>query len=185
MKRLISLTLGVLAVAWIYGPARGGEGTEVTLDGLKSRTPGTWKMQKPTSKFRAYQFLLPRAEGDSQDAELAIFFFDGGGGGVDENIKRWKSQFQPPQGKSIDEVSKVEKFKVGNVQVTYLDLHGTFLSRNPPFDPNAKVTPMPEYRRFGVIFASPNGPYFITVTGPAKTMAKHKTDFDNWLKAFK
>src|SRR5262249_60578428 len=112
------------------------------------------------------QFALPHAEGDGRDAELVVFYYGtASGGGADENIKRWKGQFQPAEGKKIDDVSKVEKFKVGNVQVTDLDVQGTFLFK-PPADPNAQAKPLPEYRRFGVIFASENGPYFITLTGP-------------------
>ncbi|MCS7047223.1 MAG: hypothetical protein NZO58_12770, partial [Gemmataceae bacterium] len=69
--------------------------------------------------------------------------------------------------------------------VTYLDVQGTFLSRFPPFDPNAKITRKPNYRQLGVVFASEKGPYFITLKGPAKTIEGAKKDFDNWLKAFK
>jgi hypothetical protein len=163
-----------------------GKGTEVTLDNLKSRTPADWKMQQPSSKLRAYQFAVPKVGGDKEDAELLIFFFGpGGGGGVAENLKRWQGFFQPPEGKSIDDVSKVEKFNVGNVKVTYLDVQGTYLYKNPPFAPNAKVERKANFRRFGVIFESPNGPYFITLTGPGKTMEQAKKGFDSWLKNFK
>jgi len=132
--------------------------------------------------MRYAQFKVPAAKGDKDDGELVIF--KGLGGSADANIKRWKDMFVPPEGKSIDDVAKVTDMKVSGANVTYLDVHGTYLFK-PPFDPNAKAKPMPDYRRFGVIFASENGPYFITVTGPARTMAQHKKDFDNWLKAFK
>ncbi len=32
---------------------------DVTLDNLKSKTPDSWKAEKPSNKFRAYQFSLP------------------------------------------------------------------------------------------------------------------------------
>jgi hypothetical protein len=35
------------------------------------------------------------------------------------------------------------------------------------------------------MFDSDKGLFFITLTGPAKTLEKHKTAFDNWVKAFK
>ena len=120
------------------------------------------------------------------DAELVIFFFgEGSGGSKDDNIKRWKDTFVPPQGKSIDDASKVETFKVGKADVTYLDIQGTFLSKNPPFDPNAKTERKADYRRFGIFFACDGGPYFITLTGPAKTLEQNKKAFDEWLKNFK
>jgi hypothetical protein len=187
MKRAWWLMLTSVALAaYAVSAGSAGEGKVVDLDGLKSRAPANWKSEKPANKFRAYQFVVPRADGDKEDAELVIFYFDkGGGGGVDENIRRWKGFFQPPEGKTLDEVSKVEKFKVGAVPVTYLDVRGTFLSKTPPFDPNAKTVRKPDFRRFGVIFESKDGPYFITLTGPAKTLEKQKPAFDGWLKGFK
>jgi hypothetical protein len=163
----------VLGLA-VLGPDVGGgekKGSEVTLD------------EEPSNKFRAYQFSVP---GDGGKAELVIFFFGAGSGGsAADNIKRWKGFFQPPEGKTIDEVSKVETKKIGAVEATYLDVRGTYLFKNPPFDPNAKVERRPDYRRFGVVFGSKNGPYFITLTGPAKTMEQQKKAFDNWLQGFK
>jgi hypothetical protein len=183
----------VLLGVWATGCAAGSgatdpagkEGSVVTLDGLKSSTPADWKSEKPSSKLRTYQFRLPRFQDDKEDAELVIFYFGAGAGGsVRDNLKRWKDQFQPPQGKTTDEVAKVEEFDVGKVKVTYLDIHGTYLSKSP-VDPNAKVVRKEDYRRFGVIFESPNGPYFITLTGPIRTLEQHKQAFDGWLKNFK
>jgi hypothetical protein len=181
------LVLTGFALVCVAGTQAGEDkGTEVTLDGLKSRTPADWKMQRPSNKLRAYQFKVPRAPGDKEDAELVIFYFgEGSGGTAADNIKRWKGMFQPPEGKKIDDVSQVTKFKAGNVPVTALDVQGTYLYKFPPFDPNAKVQKKPDFRRFGVIFASPKGPYFITLTGPAKTMEKQKKGFDEWIKGFK
>jgi hypothetical protein len=157
----------------------GDKGTVVTLGGLKSTTPSDWKSQTPSNKFRAYQFAVG-------DAELVIFFFgEGGGGSPGDNIKRWQDQFVPAEGKTIEQASRVEKFKVGKADLTYLDIQGTFLSKSPPFDPNAKTIRKADYRRFGVYFACDGGPYFITLTGPAKTLERHKKSFDDWLKNFK
>src|SRR5262245_49154437 len=169
-----ALALATCAAFLFLGPlSHGGDdkGVEVTLDNLKSRVPATWKAQKPSNKFRAYQFAVPMAKGDKKDAELVIFYFGPGSGGtVTDNIKRWKGQFQAPEGKDIDDVAKVEKKKIGKVDVTYLDISGTYLFKFPPFDPNAKTQKLSDYRRLGVYFDSENGPYFITLTGPAKTV---------------
>jgi len=185
MKRTMWLFIAALALC---GHSSGGEGkgTVVTLDGLKSRTPANWKVQRPSNEMRAYQFQIPHADGDKKDAELVIFFFGTGSGGTaEDNVKRWKSQFRPPEGKTIDEASKVEKFKVGDVAITYLDVAGTFLYKFPPFAANAKITPLPDYRSLGVYFGSANGPYFLRMTGPAKTVNQNKKGFDDWVKAFK
>jgi hypothetical protein len=181
------LALGVLTGMSVGAEdKKDGKGTVVGLDGLSSRTPADWKEETATSKMRAHQFRIPRAKDDKEDAELVIFYFGpGGGGGVEENIKRWKGFFTPPDGKSIDDVSKVDKFKVGAVPVAYLDVHGTYLMKTRPFDPSDKGEKRPNYRMLGVVFESPKGPYFMRLVGPAKTVEQHKKGFDDWLKGFK
>ncbi|HZZ82216.1 MAG TPA: hypothetical protein VFE62_27205 [Gemmataceae bacterium] len=184
MRRLSAFAaFAAFFVGWNLAQA----GETVELGGLTSKAPKEWKAQKAANRFRVYQFAVPKVDGDKEDAELVVFFFgEGGGGGVDENLKRWKGFFIPPEGKTIEEASKVEKFKVGKVaDVVYLDVNGTFKSKNPPFDPNAKEVRKDNFRRFGVIFDTDKGAYFITLTGPAKTMAKNKDAFDGWIKAFK
>jgi hypothetical protein len=184
------LALGA-ALTWTpTGTAAGqkeeGKPTEVTLDGLKSLTPATWVPEKTSNRFRAFQFKVPRTDSDKADAQVVVFFFgEGSGGTAEENVKRWKAMFEAPEGKTLDESAKVEKMKVGKVPVTYLDVQGTYLEKFPPFDPRAKTTRRPDYRMLGVVFESPNGPYFIRLTGPARTVAQHKKGFDDWLKAFK
>jgi hypothetical protein len=174
-----------LALVLAVSAPAAGQGEVVDLDGLKSTAPTAWKKEEPNEQARAmrrYQFRIPKEAGDPEDAEVIIFFFGtGGGGDEDSNIKRWQGMFKPPAG----EKSKVEKFKVGNVDVTALDVQGAYLSRFPPFAPNAKVTEKADFRMVGVIFASPKGPYFMRFIGPAKTVEKHKADFDAWLKNFK
>jgi len=186
MKK-IALVLAALAVGWTGHVAAGGKGTAVELDGLKSTAPAAWKAGTVESKFRVYEFKIPKADGDKDDAELVIFHFgEGGGGGVAENLKRWKGMLAaPPGGKTIDESAKVDKIKVGDVPTTVLDVSGTYLYKFPPFAPNAKITPKENYRLIGVVFESPKGPYFFRLTGPAKTVEANKKGFDEWIKAFK
>jgi hypothetical protein len=158
----------------------------VELDGLKSKAPADWKSEPTTNRMRAYQFKLPKAKDDKADAEMIIFYFGpGGGGSAEDNIKRWKGMIEPPTGKKIDDVAKVDKSKVGDVAVTYLDVEGTYLAKERPFDPNSKVEKKADYRMLGIVFESPKGPYFIRVTGPAKTVAEQKKAIDEWLKNFK
>jgi hypothetical protein len=177
---------GVLAGGGLEARAQDRKGSVVTLDGLKSQAPADWVEEKTTSQMRYKQFRLPAAQGDKENAELIIFFFGpGGGGSAADNVKRWKGMFEPPAGKKIDDVAKVEKRKVGDVDVTYLDVQGTYLFKAQPFNPNSPTTPRPNYRMLGIVFESKNGPYFMRLVGPANTVGHHKTGFDEWLKNFK
>lgn len=168
------LFFALAGVAW-------GEDVIVELDGMKSKAPAAWKPQKTSSGMRKYSFKIEKAAGEPEDTEVVVFFFGkGGGGGVEENLKRWKGMFKDPAG----DKAKTDKFKVGEVQVTTLDISGTYLFK-PPADPNAKAVEKPDFRALHAIYASPNGPFFINLRGPAKTVEAQKKAFEGWLKAFK
>jgi hypothetical protein len=152
----------------------------VEIDGLKSKAPASWKNEKPKMN-RVAQFKITKSDGDPEDAELVVFHFGKGqGGDVDANMKRWKGQFKTP-----GEKSKEEKLKVSGVEVMTLDMQGTYLHKSAPMDPDSKVVEKPNFRAINVYFNSENGPYFIKLVGPAKTVEVHKAEFDAWLKAFK
>jgi hypothetical protein len=191
MRWALLLPVGLVAAgAWCLTDvgARAGEnkGAEVKLGNLNSKAPASWKQEKTSNRMRAYQFRVPGPEGGKEDAQLVIFYFgQGGAGTAADNVKRWKGMFEPPTGKTIDDVAHVKELKVGGKAATYADIEGTYLEKFPPFDPNAKVTRKPNYRRLGLILPTEDGPYFITLTGPARTVAQNQKGFDEWLKAFK
>jgi hypothetical protein len=151
----------------------------VTLDGLSSPAPADWKEQPVSGPMRVKHFIVPRVAGDTRDAEVIVFYFGAGqGGDPEQNVARWRSMFDPPGG-------KVETFKVGAVKTTVLDVSGTYLFKARPVDPSLEAERRPDHRMIGVVFETPNGPYFIRFVGPQKTVAKHKPAFDAWLKGFK
>ena len=190
--RWLLLAGGILAMSfWSVEPGAGQEqrtekakATVVKLDGLESRTPSDWYEERPNSRMRLYQFRLSPIGDDKDNAEVVIFYFgEGQGGSVEQNIKRWKDSFVPPEGKRLDDVAKVQKMTVSKVPVTYLDISGTY--RFPSFDPNAKTTIRPNYRLLAVVFESKKGPYFIRMVGPASTVAFYKKGLEEWIKGFK
>jgi hypothetical protein len=189
MKRITWTLIALIAAAWATQTSAGDKGTAVDLGGLKSTAPASWKSQEINKKifgnFRIYQFALPKAEGDKEDAELVVSYLAGGGGGTEANIKRWKDGMAAPAGKNIDDVTKVTEFKVGDVPITYVEISGTYLYKFPPASPNAKVTPKENFRFIGVVFDSKDGPFFIKLAGPARTVEQCKKGFDEWIKAFK
>jgi hypothetical protein len=164
------------------------KGTRVTIDGLTSMAPADWKEEEVSERARNFgrvkQFKLPRAKGDKHHGELVIFSFMGGGS-VKANVERWQGMFIPPKGKKIDDVTKVEKTKVGKVPVVFVDIHGTFKYSKAPFAPNVKKELRPDYRQVNVIFEGKDATYFFRLTGPAKTIARYKKGFDTFVKSFK
>jgi hypothetical protein len=174
MKHQWSLALGaalLLSVGYVLAA------DDVELAGMKAKPPAAWKQEAPSNSMRLTQFKLPKADGDDTDAELAVFFLKGSGS-LEDNLKRQTAKF-----KNGGE-AKTDKIKVGTIEATYQDITGTFLSKFPPFDPNAKVTEKPDYRQLYVVFDK-EGQYYLTLLGPKKTVEKHKKDFEDWLKNFK
>ena len=185
---LVLTVAGVMPMLalWADNKKEEKKGSVVEIDGLKSAVPTDWKQEEVSSKFRTHHFRIPHVADDKTDAEMVIFFFgSGSGGSADANVKRWKGMFIPPEGKQIDDVAKVDSFKVGNVNVTYLDVEGTYKFKERPFDPAAKEELRPDHRLLGVVFDSPNGPYFFRLVGPAKTVTHNKKTFEDWVKGFK
>jgi len=178
--------LGLLAApAPSLAEEKKAEVATVEIAGERSRVPAGWKEQPTTSRMRLYQFKIPAAKGDKDDAEMIVFHFKGGAGSAEANVKRWKEMFVPPEGKTIDEATKVETFKVGETPVTYADVRGTYRYKARPFDPTAKAELRPDYRLLGVVFESEKGQYFFRLVGPAATVAANKKGFEDWVKGLK
>ncbi|MEZ6142728.1 MAG: hypothetical protein R3B84_19375 [Zavarzinella sp.] len=175
MKMAIVGLLGLTLVA-------GSMAADIEFAGLKGKVPAGWKEENPSNTMRTAQYKLPKAEG-SEDAELAVFYFRGGSGSVDQNLARQLAKFKAAG--DVKPKVNVEKMKLGEKEATYQDIQGVFLSKFPPFAPNAKITEKADYRQIYVICTTDNGDYYITLLGPAKTVEKHKKDFDAMLKALK
>ena len=186
MRLLFAAT--VLAAFAAHTTAQDKKGTTVTWGGLKSTTPGDWKEETPSNKMRMAQFKLPKAEGDPEDGELALFKSPGGGS-VQDNLARQEKKFELPPGKKAEDAIKVEKIKLGGKDAVYQDIRGTYLKKTAPFDPNAKTTKHSDYRQLYVLFENEEGGntvlYSMTLVGPTKTIEKHKKAFEEWVKNFK
>ena len=156
------------------------KGVTVEWGGFKSTTPAGWKEETPSNKMRLAQFKLEKEKGDPEDAELALFASPGGGT-IEQNLERQVKKFELAK----DAKPAVSKIKIGKEEATYQDISGTLLKKFPPFDPNAKITKVENYRQIYVIFEGKDAVYSLTLLGPAKTVEKHKKEFDEWLKNFK
>jgi gluconolactonase len=139
---------------------------EVKVKDVVLQVPAGWKEMPVANKLRLAQFAVPPVEGDEGDSELVISSFDGGGGGVDANIRRWIQQFQPAERKVkiVQGTSKQGKYYLVDVAGTYNKPDG------PPF--LQKTKPVPGSRMLGLILVvEDKGVYFFKLPGPQKTIA--------------
>lgn len=137
---------------------------EVQVRDITLNVPTTWKEEEPLSRLRLTQFRIPAAEGDDEDAELAIFSF--GGSDIANNIRRWISQFQAD--------NRTVKIGTGDAEqgkYVFVNISGTFNKTvGSPLD--GKTEPVPGSRVLAVILAVPEkGVYYLKMTGLDKTVA--------------
>jgi hypothetical protein len=152
-------------------------------EGLKF-TPGTgWIAEAPSSSSRKAQYKLPRAEGDSEDAGLVIYYFNGGGGTPQANADRWIADFAGPDGKAAAPAAKITHKTVNKIPLTIVDVSGTYASSMGMTQQGGK--PKSGIRLLGAIAEAGNGPWFIKLTGPEQTVAKWKPSFDSFLDSIR
>jgi len=133
--------------------------------------------------MRVAEFTLPRADGDSEDAQLVVYFFGGSGGSVDANMQRWVGQIQQPDGKPSSAVAKRETRHVNGLTVTLLDVSGTYVAETAPGA--SEHHNQPGFRlRAGVIETS-GGPYYVKLTGPARTVARWDRAFNDFIASIR
>jgi hypothetical protein len=146
---------------------------------LTFTTPPGWQTVKPASSMRVAEFTLPRASGDPEDAQLVVYYFGGQGGSVEANIDRWVGQMQQPNGTSSAGLAKRTTRKVNGLSVTLLDVSGTYVAEMAPGA--AERHNKPHFRLRAGVVETANGPYYIKLTGPEKTVAKWDQAFDQFV----
>ncbi len=150
--------------------------------GLTWTAPAEWAVQGPRP-MRAATYRIPAVKGDTEGAELAVFYFgQGQGGAVDANVKRWVGQFQTADGKPLTKEAKTKTEKVNGMPLTTVDAKGTYTGGGPMMGPS---TPKPGYRLLGAIVEGSQGAVFFKLTGPEKTVAASEKPFRKLLESVK
>jgi hypothetical protein len=159
-------------------PAHGTDtGSAPSASGLKFAAQNGWISEDLSSSMRKVQYRLPKADGDSEDAQMVVFYFQGGGGGVQANIDRWTSQFTKPDGSPATDQKTTHKVSNG-IPITVVDVGGTYVAGMGSTTGGA---PRPGFRMIAAVAESANGPWFFKLTGPAKTVARWEPSFQAFL----
>lgn len=159
------------------------DGTPVAFGKLSATAPATWKAEKPANRLRSHQFKLPSSDKDYTDAELIIL--PESNPNPDKVYPGWLKTFDPPDGKTIDEVTKKDQFNVGKATVHTLDVSGTWNFRDRPQDPKSKLEVRPEYRAVWMIVVVGDEAWHVRFSGPQKVVAGHHTAVMEWVKSLK
>jgi len=149
-------------------------GPVVEIDGMKSQVYQHWKPQKAEAP-NLYSFLLPKDL--KTDADAAILTVYTVTGSTDDVLSGWKGQFTPPKGvKSIDDVIRTEKFKIGSDNVVKFLIQGDYTEGTKK---------APDSRMVAFVVEGKDKKYAIRAVGPFKTTGLHLQDVETWVKAFK
>lgn len=133
---------------------------------LEWKAPARWQLVPNASTMRLATYRVPRAAGDADDAELSI---TQAGGSVDANAERWLGQFDAASRKTANRSTR----KVAALEVTIVWVQGNY-SAGMSMDSSSRSG----WALLGAIVATPGMPHFFKLTGPAKSVAAARAEFD-------
>ncbi len=188
---------GVLLAGLLASWACGGKGatgasgqqtnsnasTTMASGELHFKAPDGWVTEKPSSAMRAAQYKLPKADGDSEEASLVLYYFGATQGGSPQaNIDRWIAQIQQADGGSSKDKAKTETMTVNGLKVTTVDVSGTYTAEMAPG--SGTMHNDADYRLRAAVIETPKGNYFLKLVGPAKTVGRWEQAYTDYLKSF-
>lgn len=148
--------------------------------GVAWTVPSRWEAQPPRM-MRMATYLIPKAVGDDEPGECAVFYFGRGqGGSVDLNLQRWRDQFETDTGGQPSLAER--KSTINGLAVTTVSLAGTYLASMGPMFQSGTVK-KPDYRMLGAIIEAPEGNVFLKLTGPEKTVLSAEGEFQALLNS--
>jgi hypothetical protein len=160
-------------------PPGAGHGSSVLSFGPQ---PG-WVEEPPANAMRLAQYRLPKQAGDSEDAQLVVFHFGAaGGGGFEQNLERWVSQMEQPDGS--DTASKLVhgQRQVGGVTIRSASVTGTLVAETMPG--SGERHHKPGFQLMGAMLeVTGTTPYYAKLTGPQKTVAHWTSSWEAFLTA--
>ena len=124
-RRILNLSL-ILTALLACVVAQAEETKEVEVKAVKLTVPESWKQEPASSRLRLAQFAIESAKGE-EAAELVVYSFGGGGGGIAANVTRWVKQFEA-EGREV----KVTQGKSAAGEYVLVDISGTY---NKPVGP--------------------------------------------------
>jgi hypothetical protein len=173
----VLLVLGGLACG---GGDAASKGPRVDLAGVTFFGSPAWT-DVGASGMRAANYKYGPVEGDSEAAEVTVFFFGGGqGGDIEANMRRWIGQMQGADGGSAEGLAQRSTLTSdADLFEHFIELDGTFSKSSGGPRSQAPKTPMEGWRLVGAIIEAPQGNVFFKLVGPAATVRAVEDDFRN------
>jgi hypothetical protein len=90
---------------------------------------------------------------------------------------------QQPDGKPSAAVARRDTRTINGLAVTLVDVSGTYVAEMTPGSTARHNSP--NFRLRAAVIETANGPYFIKLTGPSRTMAAAERAFEQFLASLK
>ena len=149
-------------------PSEYGESGPILWD-----APAHWEARRPSNEMRFAEYGV--SDGDSAlSAELTVFFFGAGGGGVEDNLQRWAGQF------GGDAEPERDEREVNGMTVHLIDVAGTYQTDMPMAGGDQ---PQEEQRLLGAIAEASAGLYFFRMVGDEELVAEQVEAFDAFVNS--
>lgn len=169
-----------MATGTAHYPLPGRPATSLPTAMAASDTPVTWEAPAAWEKLdlqnpmRKATYKIPRAGGDSEDAELTVTV---AGGDVDSNVARWSAQFD-----GSPEAKREERTMTG-FKLTVVEIEGAFKGMTPPGGEAPK--PRAGTKMLAAIADVEGALVFFKMTGPIKTVDAARADFEKLMTSLK
>ena len=170
--------------------AKAGKQANVTAPAAAAQQPALiltsqpgWVVEQPTSNMRRAQYLLPRADGDSEDASLIIYYFGPKAGTTEANLERWAGQFTQPDGSSSADAMRTSTRTIAGLSVVDADLSGDYVAETTPGS-GVRVNKK-DMRMLASIVEASDGPWYFKLVGPTASVSKWEASYDSFVKAIR
>ncbi len=142
--------------------------------GMVVEFPEGWKLERGSS-MRLATVRLPREEGDSKDGEMSII---PARGTVDANVRRWEGQFKDKP------TAQLSTRDVGSLQVTVVEIDGTFTSGGPMMGGGAASS---DTKLLAAIVqqTGKSEMVFFKAWGPTATLEKWRASFESFVQSIR
>ena len=174
---LSSCLIVAVIPALLFSQQPAGEGR------LVFTAPPDWTTRKPESPMRVAEYQLPAVPGDSEAAELIVYYFGGSGGSADANAKRWLGQMKQPDGRDSAAVARRESRTINHLTISLLDVSGTYVAETRPGA--TEHYNKPSFRMRAAVVETPRGPYYVKLVGPDKTVARWGDAFAAFIESMR
>ena len=170
----LALSLGLCLVAT-------GKASPQNRAAIAYRVPDGWVKETPMSRMRYAQFKLPTHLPEHADAELAVYYFGGGGGSARANVERWISQMKQPDSSAAHRRAEVQESDIRGMKATVLKLSGIYRRPIPPR--MQEIEEKPGYRMVAAVLETAAGPFFFKLIGPEPTVKQWENSFQTFLES--